>query len=67
MKATLEFNLPDEDYDYRVANMAGEMQYIVWEIDSRLRSLLKHGNPSPETADLADEIRKMIASVLVDS
>ena len=40
--------------------MAGDWYCALCEIDNRLRSLLKHGNPSHEAADLADEIRMMI-------
>ena len=60
MKATLEFDMPEEQTEHRMHVMAGDWYCALREIDNRLRSLLKHGNPSHEAADLADEIRMMI-------
>jgi hypothetical protein len=58
--ATLRFNLPDEQGDYDAARLGRQMAATLWEIDQRCRSLLKHGQPSEETAKLAEEIRQMI-------
>jgi hypothetical protein len=60
MKATLRFDLPDEQADYDAARLGRQMVATLWEIDQRCRSLLKHGDPSEETARLAEEIRQML-------
>lgn len=60
MKATLTFTLPDEQGDFDAARQGSEARRVIWEIDQRCRSLLKHGEPSDETARLAEEIRQMI-------
>ena len=57
---TLRFNLPDEQGDYDAARLGRQMAATIWEIDQRCRSLIKHGQPSEETARLAEEIRQMI-------
>ena len=58
--ATLRFSLPDEQNDYDAARLGRQMVTTLWEIDQRLRSLLKHGQPSSETGQLAEEIRQML-------
>jgi hypothetical protein len=39
----------------------------LWDIDQRCRSLLKHGDPSDETARLAEEIRGMIPGEMLEA
>jgi hypothetical protein len=58
--ATLKFDLPDEQGDFNAAIHGREALTILWEIDQRCRSLLKHGEPTEEEARLAREIREMI-------
>ena len=58
--ATLRYRLPDEQADYDAARLGRQMVATIWEIDQGLRSLLKHNEPSEETAKLAEEIREMI-------
>lgn len=58
--ATLRFRLPDEQNDFDAARLGRQMVATLWEIDQRCRSLLKHGEPSEETARLAEEIRQML-------
>lgn len=58
--ATLRYRLPDEQAEFDAARQGSEARRVIWEIDQRCRSLLKHGEPSDETARLAEEIRQMI-------
>jgi hypothetical protein len=39
----------------------------LWEIDQKCRSLMKHGDPTPETRKLAEEIRGMIPGEMLDT
>ena len=59
--ATLRYRLPDEQGEFDAARQGSEARRVIWEIDQRCRSLLKHGEPSDETARLAEEIRQMIS------
>ena len=59
-RAILVYRLPDEEVEYRAAVQGAAAKSCLWEIDQRLRGLLKHGNPSEETRRLAEEIRGMI-------
>jgi hypothetical protein len=65
-KATLEFNLPDEQSDFNAAIHGRDALSILWDIDQRCRSLLKHGEPTEEQAKLAEEIREMIPFHLME-
>lgn len=58
--ATLRYSLPDEQADFDAAREGQAARSLLWEIDQRCRSLLKHGEPTSETRQLAEEIRGMI-------
>ena len=60
MIATLRFNLPDEQAEFTAAINGRKAFLCLWEIDQKLRSLLKHGEPSDAEARLAEEIRQLI-------
>jgi hypothetical protein len=61
-RATLEFDLadPDDEREHRYA-LAGREALIALElIDNRCRAICKHGEPSPETQRIVEEIRALI-------
>mgnify|MGYP005990097375 CR=1 FL=1 len=61
MKATLQFNLPEEKEEFDMTNKAVDYYSQLHEIDNYLRSLLKHGDPEAQsTRQLAENIRNMI-------
>jgi len=66
MRATLTYTLPDEQADFDAARLGSEAMQVLWQIDQRLRSLLKHGEPTTEQAELAEEIRAMIPAEMLD-
>ncbi len=53
-KATLTFNLPEEQLEYRTAVHASDWKGVVWEVSMFLRNKLKHGHEF-KTADEALE------------
>lgn len=57
---TLRFTLPDEQHEFDQARLGRSACGTLWDIDQRLRALLKHGDPSEAEARLAEEIRQMI-------
>ena len=60
MRAILVYRLPEEQDAYDAAMQGRAAQALIWDIDQRLRSVLKHGDPSEETAALCEELRQMI-------
>jgi hypothetical protein len=65
--ATLRFNLPDEQGEFDAARLGGKALLTLWEIDQWCRSLMKHGDPTPEERKLAEEIRGMIPGEMLDT
>jgi len=58
MKATLEFQLPEDQNEHIRAIHAGEAWSALYEIDGMLRNLLKYGNDRYKTVEeLAQAIR----------
>ena len=66
MIATLRYSLPDEQAEFDAARLGSEAMQVLWQIDQKLRSLLEHGEPSGETGQLAEEIRRMIPLELIE-
>lgn len=64
---TIRYSLPDEQHDYDCARVGQAACGTLWDIDQRLRSLLKHGDPSEAEAKLAEEIRQMIRDGCVEA
>ena len=57
MKATLEFNLPEDTGDYELANRAGEMYSALSEIERLIRSRLKYNSPSTDECAFLENLR----------
>ena len=53
MKATLEFNLPEEQTEHRAAVQALDWKYVVTEMDEYFRSQIKY-------QDLSGEVTKAL-------
>jgi hypothetical protein len=64
---TIRYTLPDEQADFDAAINGRKAFLALWEIDQKLRSLLKHGEPSDAEARLAEEIRQMIRDECVEA
>jgi hypothetical protein len=43
MKVIIEFNLPEDEYEYRNSVKASEMYNALWDIKKELRNALKYG------------------------
>jgi hypothetical protein len=67
MKATLTYTLPDEDRDFRLALQGADAVQLLWDIEQRCRSVIKHEHePHEDRIRLAEEIRRMIHESDVD-
>ena len=64
--ATLTYNLPDEQGEFDAALAGGKALAALHEIDQACRSLLKHGEPTKQQAELAQRIREMIPGELLE-
>lgn len=60
MKATLHFNLPDDDYQFEAACQAGALASTLSEVERHLRDRLKYGELSTEAKNELEEVRTII-------
>lgn len=51
MKAKLIFNLPEDNYDYILANSAHDMYTILHDLQQKLKYELKHNDSLPSDVD----------------
>jgi hypothetical protein len=65
MKAILEFSLPEEADEHLTAVKAGDWQMALWDVDQKLREIVKHGEDDKQ-ADWAQELRDYIYEQLND-
>ena len=65
MKATLEFNLPEETAEHLRAVHADASWCALYEVDSRLRNLLKYGISKDSSYEKElSEIRKEVNEII---
>ena len=64
MKAILEFQIPDEEQEFKEAVNGGTFKYILWKIDQDLRGKLKHGNTTECESKCYQEVRDEIRTLL---
>lgn len=64
--ATLRFSLPDEEHELRACQQGQAAATALAKIDQYCRSIVKHGQPTPEEIRLAEEIRNMIPYELLE-
>lgn len=60
MKATLEFDLPDEREWFEISVEAIATRVDIDRIDNQLRSWLKHGHEWENPEDVMEWVRQMI-------
>jgi hypothetical protein len=63
-KAILEFNLPEETIEHRLAVNAGNYYCVLWDIDQYLRSKLKHGDLKDEQYDVLEKTREELRDLM---
>ena len=60
MKATLEYNLPEDKAEFTAALNALELKYAIKDLDNLLRVYLKHGHKFETIEDAMQSIRDSI-------
>jgi 3-methyladenine DNA glycosylase AlkC len=63
----IRYRLPEEQLEFDAAMQGREAKSTLWDIDQACRSLLKHGDPTPAEAQLAQRIRDMIPGELLEN
>ena len=58
MKAILEFDLPDDSGEFRLASTAGDLYNTLWEMDQWLRSQYKYMSDEEYSEDKYETYEK---------
>ena len=65
MKATLEFNLPDDNQDFELATKASKLYCTLWEMDQWLRGETKYKD-NEQLDQVRDKLRELMAGNGID-
>ena len=60
MKATLEYNLPEEQDLYISACQGVNIKNVVCDIDNAMRNWLKHGHSFKSADEALEKVRQML-------
>ena len=60
MNATLNFKLPEDNDDFKLATEGRTLWCALWDVDQKLRSVLKYGHKYKSVEDLAQDMRDLI-------
>jgi len=66
-KATLTFNLPEEQEEHQMALKGAEWQNTVWEMDQWFRNKLKHGHGFKSAEEALEEGRVELRRLVDDN
>lgn len=63
MKATLEFDLPEDRIEFEQASHAGALASVLSSLDTDARNFLKHGHPFKTPDEVLSWVRDSIREV----
>lgn len=66
MKATLEFNLPEEQAEHYCAMKGADMLNVIWELRTKLRAMLKYEELTSEQYEIVEQIQQSLFDMLND-
>ena len=64
MKATLEFNMPEDQVEFDFAVQGSKMYSALWDISQELRTLWKYEELSDEEWKMVERIRNKFHEIL---
>ena len=67
MKATIEFNLPDDQHEFELMNDAGKMFYALIEIERMLRRWYKYETLNQSQYDIVEKIRDEFNDIIIQN
>lgn len=66
MKARLDFDLPEDKYEYSNAINGSKMRSILWDVDQWLRAKMKYEELSDGQYDAFKETRDHLRRLLIE-
>lgn len=69
MKATLEFNLPEDQPEFNNAIKGGDWKHVCWEMDQYLRRNTKYASDDTkeEVLQALENAREFLNNLMVDN
>lgn len=69
MKAILEFNLPDDQQEYELANSGLAFWHVLWQLDQELRANTKYApdDMPQDKVDAYQEIRDKLYELMSEN
>lgn len=64
MKATLEFNLPDEQAEHYCAIKGADMLNVLFQLRIKLRGMLKYDELTNEQYEIVENIQEYLIDIL---
>jgi hypothetical protein len=65
--ATLQFNLPEEQDEFRTAVKGSKYKAALCDLDEALRTLVKHGSEEAQRAMTPDKVRARLWEILAEN
>jgi len=67
MKAILEFDLPEDDYNFKAATQASDWISVVWRFDQWLRSEIKYNDEKYTKKEylLLEKVRQQLRDEII--
>ena len=67
MKVKLEYNLPDDQFEFESAVKSTKMYFALTEIKDELRAILKHGELRDDQYKFLDKMNERFHEILSDN
>lgn len=67
MKATLKYNLPDDQFEFDCASKSTKMYFALTEIKEELRSFIKYKTLKENQYEIIDEFNEKFHEILADN
>lgn len=67
MKATIEFNLPEDKYEYDLANKSSSLLSCIMEFEQEIRKIYKYEDLKENQLEIVEKIREKFYEILQDN
>jgi hypothetical protein len=67
MKATIEYNLPDDEFEFNCAVKSTKMYFALTEIKEELRAIWKYEELKENQFEMVERIREKFFEILLEN
>ena len=67
MKATIEYNLPDDEFEFNCAVKSTKMYFALTEIKDELRAIWKYEELKENQFEMVERIREKFFEILLEN